>query len=149
MSEANISGGGAVTPSISGSGGVAPRHSDRDDPLGAFEWIMGLLGMAAGIIGVAPTSLLGGCRSFYDNAGVHVRTGSLTAPIEVSEPTSSINIRALYTMDGIDLYAAKDCQVRMVYTNDYTNSYFGIVETRGTQSSEVRVKPTEGETPAP
>ena len=84
-----------------------------------------------------------GCHAFYENAGAHVRTGSITAPIEVSEPTSSINVRALYAMDGIDFYAAKNCNVKMWYTNDYTNTYFGIVETRGRQSSRVEIEPTE------
>lgn len=89
------------------------------------------------------SSIVSGCKAFYDNAGAHVRTGSLSAPIEISEPTSSINIRALYAMDGIDFYAAKNCRVKMWYTNEYTNSYFGIIETRGRQSSEVDIKPTE------
>ena len=58
-------------------------------------------------------SLVLGCKAFYENAGAHVRTGSITAPIEISEPTSSINVRALYAMDGIDFYAAKNCRVKM------------------------------------
>lgn len=84
-----------------------------------------------------------GCKAFYENAGAYVRTGSVTAPIEISEPTSSVNVRALYAMDGIDFYAAKNCRVKMWYTNDYTNTYFGVVETRGRQSSEVEIEPTE------
>ena len=46
-------------------------------------------------------------------------------------------------MDGIDFYAAKNCRVKMWYTNEYTNSYFGIVDTSGRQSSEVDIKPME------
>lgn len=83
-----------------------------------------------------------GCKSFYENAGVHVRTGSVMAPIELSEPTSSVNVRALYTMDGIDMYAAKNCVVKMSYTNVYTNTYLGIVNTHGKQSSHVEIEPT-------
>ena len=89
------------------------------------------------------SSMVAGCKAFYENAGAHVRTGSLSAPIEISEPTSSINIRALYAMDGIDFYAAKNCRVKMWYTNDYTNSYFGVVETSGRQSSKVDIEPKD------
>ena len=89
------------------------------------------------------SSIFSGCKAFYENAGAHVRTGSLSAPIEISEPTSSINIRALYAMDGIDFYAAKNCRVKMWYTNDYTNSYFGVVETSGRQSSKVDIEPKD------
>ena len=99
-------------------------------------------GIGAAVAIAAACIFCGGCRSFYENAGAHVRTGSITAPIEVSEPTSSINVRALYAMDGIDFYAAKNCNVKMWYTNDYTNTYFGIVETQGRQSSRVEIEPT-------
>lgn len=89
------------------------------------------------------SSMITGCKEFYKHAGAHVRTGSVFSPIEISDPTSSINIRALYSMDGIDFYAAKNCYVKMWYTNYYTNTYLGIIETIGRQSSEVEIDPTE------
>ena len=116
---------------------------DRDAPLTKFErFCVGVIMLFVMACVFACT----GCKSFYENAGAHVRTGSVTAPIEISEPTSSVNVRALYAMDGIDFYAAKNCRVKMWYTNDYTNTYFGVVETRGRQSSEVEIEPTEDST---
>lgn len=88
-------------------------------------------------------SALAGCKAFYENAGVHVRTGSLTAPVEVTDPTDSINVKVLYAMDGIDMYAAKNCKVKMTYTNAYTNTYLGFIERRGVQTSDVKIEPTE------
>lgn len=85
----------------------------------------------------------GGCKAFYENAGMHVRMGSLTAPVEVSEPTESINVRALYTMDGIDMYAAKGCVATMAYTNVYSNSFaFGLVNWAGVQTGTAQIEPT-------
>ena len=86
-------------------------------------------------------SIITGCKAFYENAGMNVRLGSVTAPIELSEPTSSINLRALYSMDGIDFYAAKNCTVHMDYRNSYTNTYFCIVDRIGTQEGHIIVDP--------
>ena len=60
-------------------------------------------------------SLVLGCKTYYENAGVRVRTGSVKAPIEVSEPTSLTNIRLLFFLDGVDLYATKGSAVEMRY----------------------------------
>ena len=95
------------------------------------------------IIATASVALLAGCASFYENAGAQVRMGSVLAPIEISEPTSSVKARALYSLDGIDFYAAKNCVASMSYTNAYTNSYFGVIETTGVQSGEISIQPTE------
>lgn len=95
------------------------------------------------IIAIASAAILAGCASIYDNAGAKVRMGSVLAPIEISEPTSSVKARALYSLDGIDFYAAKGCIASMSYTNAYTNSYFGVIETTGVQSGEISIQPTE------
>ena len=94
---------------------------------------------------IAFAALIAGCASIYDNAGAKVRMGSVLAPIEISEPTSSVKARALYSLDGIDFYAAKNCIASMSYTNAYTNSYFGVIETTGVQSGEISIQPTEAD----
>jgi len=86
---------------------------------------------------------LSGCKAFYENAGSHTRVGSLTAPVEVSEPSSSMNVRALYSMDGADVYTAKDSLVKITYRNSYTNNYFAIVKTSGEQNLSVEIEPLE------
>jgi len=86
---------------------------------------------------------LSGCRAFYENAGSRTRVGSLTAPIELSEPSYSITVRALYSMDGADVYTAKDSLVRITYRNAYTNDYFAVVKTRGCQDLSLEIEPLD------
>lgn len=97
------------------------------------------------VFAIASAAILAGCASFYEHAGAKVRMGSVLAPIEISEPTSSVKARALYSLDGIDFYAAKNCVASMSYTNAYTNSYFGVIETTGVQSGEISIQPTEAD----
>lgn len=56
-----------------------------------------------------------GCKTYYENAGMRVRAGNVTAPVEVSEPTTSCNVRFLFFLNGVDLYAAKGYEVKMDY----------------------------------
>ena len=83
-------------------------------------------------------SLVLGCRTYYENAGMRVRAGSVTAPIEVSEPTSSTNIRLLFFLDGVDLYAAKGSSVEMRY---YAANGGSWLTGATTQAVEVVVTP--------
>jgi len=105
-------------------------------------WVKVILAVLA-LGSLVALSLLCGCKAFYENAGASVRMGSVTAPIEFSEPTSEVKVRALYAMDGIDFYAAKNCVAKMKYKNTYTNSYIGLVETKGVQEGEIEIEPTE------
>lgn len=89
-----------------------------------------------------------GCKAFYENAGSHTRVGSLTAPVEVSEPSDSLVVRALYSMDGADVYTAKDSLVKITYCNSYSNDYFAIVKTHGKQDLSVEIEPLS-EPPTP
>lgn len=90
-----------------------------------------------------------GCKAFYENAGSHTKVGSLTAPIEVSDGSDSITVKALYSMDGADVYTAKDSLVKITYSNSYTNNYFAIVKTSGKQDLAVEIEPlyTGGDVP--
>lgn len=83
-------------------------------------------------------ALIGGCKSFYENAGMHVRTGSITAPIELSDPTSSLNCRFLFFLTGIDLYTAKGCKVVMKYEQIDAGSW---LMGASTQKCEVVITP--------
>ena len=83
-------------------------------------------------------SLVLGCKTYYENAGIRVRTGSVKAPIEVSEPTSSTNIRLLFFLDGVDLYAAKGSSVEMRY---YTANGGSWLTGATTQAVDVVVTP--------
>lgn len=87
---------------------------------------------------VLAVALTGGCKSFYENAGLHVRTGSITAPIELSEPTSSFNCRLLFFLDGIDLYASKGNKIVMKYESINAGTW---LTSASTQKCEVVITP--------
>ena len=108
---------------------------DRDAPLTKFErFCVGVLLLFA----LACVLACCGCKTYYENAGVRVRTGSVKAPIEVSEPTSSTNIRLLFFLDGVDLYATKGSAVEMRY---YTANGGSWLTSATTQAVEVVVTP--------
>ena len=88
-------------------------------------------------------SLVLGCKTYYENAGMRVRAGEITAPIELSEPTSSTNIRFLFFLNGVDLYATKGSEVRMRYTSVKDGNW---LTSATTQAVEVAVKPVAAST---
>ena len=92
----------------------------------------------AAIFTMSALSFLMGCKTYYENAGMRVRAGSITAPIELSEPTSSTNIRLLFFLDGVDLYATKGSAVEMRY---YTANGGSFLTSATTQAVEVAVTP--------
>lgn len=75
--------------------------------------------------------LFAGCKTYYENAGMRVRAGSVTAPVEVSEPTSSVNVRLLFFLDGVDLYAAKGYTVEMDYAKTNGSTWLSPAVTQG------------------
>ena len=86
---------------------------DRDAPLTKFErFCVGVLMLVV----MACVFACIGCKTYYENAGVRVRTGNVTAPVEVSEPTSSANAKFLFFMDGADVYVAKGYGVEIDYS---------------------------------
>ena len=108
---------------------------DRDAPLTKFErFCVGVLMLFVLVLVLACC----GCKTYYENAGLRVRTGSVKAPIEVSEPTSSTNIRLLFFLDGVDLYATKGSAVEMRY---YTANGGSWLTGATTQAVEVVVTP--------
>lgn len=113
----------------------------REDGDNSKFWVRFILTVLALACCIALAFVCTGCKAFYENAGSHTRVGSLTAPVEVSEPSDSITVRALYSMDGADVYTAKDSLVRITYTNAYTNDYFAIVKTQGKQDLRVEIEP--------
>ena len=83
-------------------------------------------------------SLVLGCKTYYENAGVRVRTGNVTAPVEVSEPTSSANAKFLFFMDGADVYVAKGYGVEIDYSAAYAGTW---LTSASTQAVHVVVTP--------
>ena len=109
---------------------------ERAAPLTPWE----RLGIAA-LVGFALVCSVAfcGCKTYYDNVGMRVRAGSVTSPVEVSEPTSSVNVRFLFFLDGVDLYASKGNAVEMRY---YAANGGSWLSGATTQAVEVVVGPT-------
>ena len=108
---------------------------DRDAPLTKFErFCVGVLLLFA----LACVLACCGCKTYYENAGVRVRTGNVTAPVEVSEPTSAANAKLLFFMDGADVYVAKGYGVEIDYSAAYAGTW---ITSASTQAVRVVVTP--------
>ena len=108
---------------------------DRDAPLTKFErFCVGVLMLFV----LACVLSCCGCKTYYENAGVRVRTGNVTAPVEVSEPTSSANAKFLFFMDGADVYVAKGYGVEIDYSAAYAGTW---LTSASTQAVRVVVTP--------
>lgn len=109
---------------------------DRDAPLTKFErFCVGVLMLFA----LALILACCGCKTYYENVGVRVRTGNVTAPVEVSEPTSAANAKFLFFMDGADVYVAKGYGVEIDYSAAYAGTW---LTSASTQAVRVVVSPT-------
>ena len=83
-------------------------------------------------------SLVSGC---YSNTGSSTAVGDITALPEISDSADNINVKVYYSMTGARVWTAKDSLVKITYQNDYTNSYCGVIETRGNQRLGVEIEP--------
>lgn len=99
-----------------------------------------LAGSAAILLIVALLAILAcGCR----NAGTYAIVGDLNAPVDISDGSDTVNVRALFSLTGAKVWSARDSKVTMTYTNIYTNAYFGIVDTHGIQNFHVETEPLD------
>ena len=108
---------------------------DRDAPLTPWERL------CLGIILLFTMALLfacSGCKTYYENAGLRVRTGNITAPVEISEPTSSANAKFMFFMDGADVYVAKGYGVEVEYSSASSGTW---LTSAATQAVRVAVSP--------
>lgn len=86
-------------------------------------------------------SLVFGCKTYYENAGLRLRAGNVKAPLEISEPTSSTNAKFMFMMDGTDVYVAKGYCVEVEYSAVSSGTW---LTSAMTQSVYVVVSPTNG-----
>lgn len=84
---------------------------------------------------------LAGCGLKY--AGSRIVVGEQTALPELSDTTDSVTLRMFESVKGAKVWTAKDSLVKAAYTNIYTNSYFGIVDTVGQMILNVVVEPLD------
>ena len=101
---------------------------------------------AAAIAATLALALFAGCR----NTGTYAVVGELDAPVDISDGSDTLNIRALFSLTGAKVWSARDTRVKMTYTNCYTNAYlYGMVKKRGKQDFGVQVNPTVDEPEEP
>ena len=86
-------------------------------------------------------ALLAGCSSEY--TGSRTVVGEQTALPELSDSSDSVSLRVYESVKGAKVWTAKDCNVTIAYTNAYTNTYFGIVESRDYMTLNVEIEPCE------
>ena len=86
-------------------------------------------------------ALLAGCSSEY--TGSRTVVGEQSALPELSDSSDSVSLRVYESVKGAKVWTAKDCNVTIAYTNAYTNTYFGIVESRDYMTLNVEIEPCE------
>ena len=91
---------------------------------------------ALGVVALAASVC--GC---YSNTGSSTAVGDITALPEISDSADNVNVKVYYSMTGARVWTAKDSLVKITYQNDYTNSYCGVIETRGNQRLGVEIEP--------
>lgn len=97
------------------------------------------------LIAIALVALCCGCITEY--TGSRTVVGEQMAFPEVSNLSDSITLRIYESVKGAKVWTAKDSKVTINYSNSYTNSYFGICETRDSMKLDVIIKPLAVERP--
>ena len=97
--------------------------------LSALLTALGVVALAASVCGC------------YSNTGSSTAVGDITALPEISDSADNINVKVYYSMTGARVWTAKDSLVKITYQNDYTNTYCGVIETRGNQRLGVEIEP--------
>ena len=85
--------------------------------------------------------ILSGCVSEY--TGSRTVVGEQTSLPELSDGSDSVSLRIYESVKGAKVWTAKDCNVKISYTNAYTNTYFGIVKSRDLMTLSVKIEPCE------
>lgn len=111
-------------------------------PLSPFErFCAGASLLFALVVLLAFAACLTGCAN--PNTGTSTIIGEQLALPEISDATDNISVRVYESIKGARVWTAKDSVVSVEYANTYTNSYFGIVETRDSMRLKVKVEPCE------
>ena len=93
------------------------------------------------LIVILAALLLGGCTN--PNTGSRTVVGDHMALPELSDSADSVSLRVYESVKGAKVWTAKDCNVVINYTNAYTNTYFGVVESRDSMTLSVEIEPCE------
>lgn len=86
-------------------------------------------------------AMLAGCVTEY--TGSRTVVGEQMALPEISDASDTVNVRVYESVKGAKVWTAKDCRVTIKYQNAYTNSYFGVVDTKDAMRLDVTIEPLE------
>ena len=111
-------------------------------PLDPYERVcVGATLLSALLTGLGVVALAASVCGCYSNTGSSTAVGDITALPEISDSADNINVKVYYSMTGARVWTAKDSLVKITYENDYTNTYCGVIETRGNQRLGVEIEP--------
>ena len=89
-------------------------------------------------------ALTNGCRSLFgEHTGANIVAGEHVILPEVSDATDAFAIRIFRTLKGVWFWTGKGYQIDLVYSNCYTNTYFGCVTTRDCMTVKATLVPCE------
>ncbi len=96
---------------------------------------------------LAMMAALSGCVTEY--TGSRTVVGEQTVLPEISDASDSLAVRVYESVKGANVWTAKDCRVTINYSNAYTNTYFGIMETQDAMHLDVTIEPLDISTAQP
>lgn len=96
---------------------------------------------------LAMMAALSGCVTEY--TGSRTVVGEQSALPEISDASDSLAVRVYESVKGAKVWTAKDCRVTINYSNAYTNTYFGVVETQDAMHLDVTIEPLDISTAQP
>ena len=82
-----------------------------------------------------------GCATKH--AGSNTVVGEEWLLPEIRDSSETLAIRIFESVKGARIWTAKDSRVTITYTNIYTNTYFGLLETESDMRLVVEVEPLE------
>ena len=80
-----------------------------------------------------------GCKS--TDCGSRTVVGNHTALPKLSSDASDLDIEVYESTEGAMVYTRKDCNVKIAYTNIYTNTVLGVWHKYGTMVLGVEIEP--------
>lgn len=103
---------------------------------------MNALRNSCGTLGaILAAALLAGCTSEY--TGSRTIVGEQDSLPELSDSGDTVTVKVYESVKGAKVWTAKDCNVRIAYTNAYTNTYFGVLDRRNFMTLDVKIEPCE------
>lgn len=83
----------------------------------------------------------GGCMS--ENTGLRFTIGASQVYPQVSTLDGDVSINFYESIEGLHFISRKDCRVTVEYTENHTNTYFGVIHKEGVMTVKATFEPVE------